>query len=159
MGPAGRSGTPKKPGRTGSRAHAIGWLVILLLVACASADPRPVYKLYPGPVRPAAELATLHFEAAANAFRVDGLLVERGDWDSVELLPGEYVISWGKTFSVSPLVDPSGMGRAEETVRVELEAGHRYAVCADRTTGKGYRMFLWIEDWSTGEVVGGVRKP
>jgi hypothetical protein len=38
-----------------------------------------------------------------------------------------------------------------------LVAGHTYIIQADRTTGYGYRMYLWIEDAETGEVVAGTK--
>ena len=42
---------------------------------------------------------------------------------------------------------------------VSFEAGHTYKLCADRTTGHGYRVYHWIEDRTAGRIVYGEKKP
>ena len=56
------------------------------------------------------------------------------------------------------MVNASGFDSAETDKMATLAVGHTYSIEADRTTGHGYRMFLWIEDGETGEVVAGVKK-
>lgn len=132
----------------------------LMMSACAglSDGAGRVYKLYPGPERPDSEVATLAFGDRVYAMEVDGLEVSAGDYSEVKLLPGEHRINWGATFAVSVMVNPAMSDRADSERTVNLAAGKRYTVEADRTTGPGYRMFLWIEDTETGEAVVGHKK-
>lgn len=131
---------------------------LLLLSACGTLHETGVYKLYPGPERPDSELATLAFGDRVYTMEVDGLKVSSGDYSEVKLLPGEHRINWGATFGVSVMVNPAMFDRADAEQVVKLAAGHRYRVQADRTTGAGYRMFVWIEDAASGEVVAGQKK-
>lgn len=133
--------------------------IVTLVLGCAGTGEGYRYKLYPGPARPDNELATLEFCKPALTFRVDGMRVEQSDYEVVDLLPGEHEIKWGAEFGVSLLVNPAGRDAVATEVTVELRAGHRYIVCADRTTGPGYRMYLWIEDAATHELVAGRRMP
>ena len=130
-----------------------------LLAACAS-GPRETqaYKLYPGPVRPATELAIVQMGDAERA-EFDGRVASGRDWTEVHLLPGEHRIRWQTEFGVSVMVEPSGFATGGNDVRVTLAAGHVYALKADRTTGPGYRMFFWIRDETTREVIAGEAKP
>jgi hypothetical protein len=117
-----------------------------------------VYKLYPGPERPQSELATVRLESAYYA-QIDGLLVDRGDYEQVLLLPGEHEIHWGQWFAVSVLVDPDMFSEGSHTAVVNLQAGHTYELHADRTTGRGYRKYFWMTDAASGDVVAGEEKP
>jgi len=134
-------------------------LLVALIVACASTGAGHAYKLYPGPPRTPVELATLRFGDGVTSLQVDGMRVNSADYERVELLPGKHDITWDATFAVSVLVNPAGRDEAEAAVTTEFLAGHEYSVHGDRTTGPGYRMYLWIEDTATGRVVGGSRKP
>jgi len=131
----------------------------LSLAACASSNAPPVaYKLYPGPVRPAAELAEL--KPGVNfALAVDGLKVNQGEWDEVLLLPGRHQIDCVAEYGASVMVEPSGFGHAGTHLEVDLAAGHAYAFHYARTYGQGYRVWLWIEDGADGSVVAGAKKP
>lgn len=128
-----------------------------LLWSCASTDDI-VYKLYPGPERPATEIVTLKLGNASEVI-IDGMKVDRSDYGSVTLLPGRHLIRWNTWFGVSVLVEPSGFATRTAGHGVELKAGHVYILKADRTTGHGYRTYLWIEDADSGEVIAGTKKP
>jgi hypothetical protein len=62
-------------------------------------------------------------------------------------------------FSDSHLVNSSGFDSTATTETVELEAGHSYTINADRTTGHGYGMYLWVSDDNSGIIVAGTKKP
>jgi len=132
-------------------------LTSLLLLACAALPDVP-YKLYPGPVRPDSDLAIVRL-GDADAAKFDDRIASRGDWSEVLLLPGEHLIEWQTEFGVSVLVEPSGFAMGGNEAKVMLLAGHVYTLRADRTTGPGYRMFFWIRDETTQQVVAGEAKP
>jgi len=134
-------------------------VIVVLVSACGSYRSEYVYKLYPGPELPDSDVATLKFGGGVYAVEIDGLKVTSADYGSVKLLPGVHTIRWESMFIVSVMVNASGFDRAEADKAAILSAGHTYTLEADRTTGHGYRMYLWIEDTETGEAVAGVRKP
>lgn len=131
--------------------------VLISLSACGSHHSQHVYKLYPGPDLPDSDVATLVFGEGVYAVEIDGLKVSSSDYGEIKLTPGEHYIRWGATFLVSVMVNASGFDRAETDNVTNLLAGHTYTIQADRTTGHGYRMYLWIEDALTGEVVAGTK--
>jgi hypothetical protein len=128
-----------------------------VLVAACATTPHS-YKLYPGPERPIFELAVVRL-ADAGITEVDGREATHGDWTEVHVLPGTHTIRWEREFLVSVLVEGSGFATGGDSAELELEAGHVYALRADRTTGPGYRMYFWIVDETTREVVAGTPKP
>jgi hypothetical protein len=130
-----------------------------LLAACASGPGEThAYKLYPGPARPPAGLAIVRMGDAGRA-EFDGRAASGGDWTEVHLLPGEHRIRWQSEFGVSVMIEPSGFATGGNEARVTLAAGHVYSLRADRTTGPGYRIYLWIRDETTGENIAGEPKP
>lgn len=135
------------------------WLAVAVLAGCAAGSTETfAYKLYPGPIRPAAELAILRL-GDAQAVEIDGRPVAQGDWTEVHLLPGLHAVRWQTEFLVSVMVEPSGFATGGQEAAVQLEAGHVYVLRSDRTTGLGYRMYFWIEDADDGQVVAGEAKP
>lgn len=128
-----------------------------LLWSCASTKDI-VYKLYPGPERPDTELVTLYLGDATEVV-IDGMKVSQSDYGTVKLLPGPHEIQWKSWFGVSVLIEPSGYAIRESEDTVEFKAGQAYILKADRTTGYGYRTFLWIEDVGSGKVIAGTKKP
>jgi hypothetical protein len=128
-----------------------------MLLACTTL-PDATYKLYPGPARPASDIAIVRLGDAGVA-EFDGRVAERTDWSGVQLAPGKHAIRWQTEFGVSVLVEPSGFATGGNEAQVELIAGHVYTLRADRTTGPGYRMFFWIRDETAQQVVAGVPKP
>jgi hypothetical protein len=129
------------------------------MVASCALSSDQVYKLYSGNVRPNSEIATLRFGAQVHEIIIDGMKVNRTDYGLVKIDAGPHEIRWDADFIVSVLVNPSGYDKTETAVTVELEAGHTYTVNADRTTGHGYGMYLWITDDNSGETVAGTKKP
>ena len=143
--------------------------VLVLLAGCYVGPGAPllysdddgrhhVYKLYPGKELLQSELATIKLTSVYYV-QIDGLRVNRMDYEQVRLLPGKHEIYWGKWFAVSVMVDPDMFSEGGLTAVVELEAGHTYELHADRTTGHGYRKYFWITDAVSGEVVAGEKKP
>jgi hypothetical protein len=152
-----------------TQARLSFFAVIILLSGCYVGPGAPllysdtsgrqqVYKLYPGPKRPQSEIALVKFDSAYYA-QIDGLMVDRGDYERIALLPGEHEIHWGQWFAVSVLVDPDMFSEGAHTAVVNLEAGHTYELHADRTHGHGYRKYFWITDAASGAVVAGEKKP
>lgn len=142
---------------------ATAWLITaafaVLLSACGGSHSKHAYKLYPGPVLPDSDVATLKFGNRVHAVEIDGLTVSSADYGEIKLKPGPHTIRWGTKFIVSVLINSSGFDSAIADNDVTLAAGHTYSIEADRTTGHGYRMYLWIEDAETGQVVAGTKKP
>ena len=107
----------------------------LLLSACAGKPEVPLaYKLYPGPVRPVAELAIVRL-GDAQYVEVDGRATSHADWTEVHLLPGEHEIEWQTEFGVSMMIEPSGLATGGDRVEATLRAGHVYVLRADRPRG------------------------
>ncbi len=135
------------------------WLLLCVIVlgACAAAPSQHVYKLYPGPVRPDSELATIGLGDGVFSLQIDGLTVNRADFGHVNILPGPHRIKLDTWYLVSVLVDPSGLKSDETGSYVDLEPGHRYLVRSS-DPGGGMR-YLWIEDADSGQLVAGARRP
>lgn len=141
------------------RLLTTGLAVVALVAGCAtSSSESHSYKLYPGPERPAAELASLDI-SNVHAVNVDGLQVRSQDYGTVLLLPGRHTLDIEKGYAFSVMVEPSMQGSFEHKLDVDLTAGGTYKVKSDRTYGQGYRVFFWIEDAASGDVVAGVKKP
>lgn len=135
----------------GLRAALSTCVALLLAVAAGCATPpRPAYRAYSGAEAPDTSLAILTFDAG-DLVRVDDQVIDGMKYGSVELLPGPHDIGWTHTFLVSVLVEPSGRSHFEVgPAEVTLEAGHRYRLRSQRTTGRGYRVYFRIEEASSG---------
>ena len=130
-----------------------------LAAGCATSSGKEhAYKLYPGPERPVAELATLDI-SGVDSVTIDKLHVKRWDYETVLVLPGRHEVVTGKGFGFSVMVEPAMYGEFERSLEVDLEAGKVYRVKGDRTHGQGYRVYLWIEDAESGEVIAGEKIP
>ena len=138
--------------------HCVGCVVSKDMLSGFS-HPEEDYKMYPGPVLADPKLATLILDDAVGVILIDGLMFSAREYASVKLLPGEYELKWGAWFVVSVLVDSSGYGEANIATTARLNAGRTYIAKFDRTTGPGYKTFLWLEDFNSGEVVAGENKP
>ena len=142
----------------GSVFHAAA-LLILLLAGCTTLE---VYRGYPGPDLPDASVATVELNPSLFGkrwARIDDVEVDGEKFRSVKLLPGVHRIEWNRTFGVSFLVDPRMFVEYKHSATVTLDAGRTYRLQSDRTTGPGYRVYFWIEDAVTGNVVHGSKKP
>ncbi len=82
-------------------------------------------------------------------------LTTRPPHDAVDLIPGTYSVEWGKRFAVSHMIDATMSIDPMRQAELALKPGHVYRLGADRTTGPGYTVFLWIEDVTQREVVSG----
>jgi hypothetical protein len=134
-------------------------LMVIGLAGCAARSSETfAYKLYPGPLRPASELAIVRL-GNAHAVEINGRIVVNGDWTEVHLLPGVHDIRWQTEFGVSIMIEPSGSATGGSKARVEMAAGQVYVLRSDRTTGSGYRMYFWIEEAVGGRVIAGTPKP
>jgi hypothetical protein len=128
-------------------------------MASIFSHPEEEYKLYPGPVIADSQLATLILDSPVRVILIDGLVFSAHEYASAKLLPGEYHLNWSVHFGVSVLVDSSGFGEADTATIAQLNAGRTYIAKFERTYGPGYQTYLWLEDFDSGEVVAGERKP
>jgi len=94
-----------------------------------------------------------------DAVIINGVKVDKADYQQIHLGPGIHEVTWSKTFGFSVLVEPSMVRQFSETARINMEPKHTYTLHADRSHGHGYKLFFWIEDKQTGQVVYGKRKP
>ncbi len=139
------------------RRLALCVVVAVTLVGCAVGTP-DIYKGYPGQARQAAEISIVRGKSA-GLHEVDGESLKHPDpskyYHEAHLLPGAHTVTLIRDFSVSILLVPGGRITASKSFLVIMEAGHVYELHADRTTGPGFRVYLWIEDARTGELVAG----
>lgn len=147
--------------RQGPFAQALAGALLLLLVlaGCAADGQKGVYRAHYGVEPPASELSTLELGAAYELIIDDKYYVSGRKYGVVRLPAGPHRIQWNTWFGVSVMVEPSGQAAFGIVSDVSLEAGHSYRLCADRTTGHGYRVYHWIEDRTAGRVVWGEKKP
>lgn len=134
-------------------------LGLLIISGCAANNPKGVYRAHYGAEPSEGELATLEMGAAHEIVIDDRYYVSGGKYGTVKLPAGAHRIWWATGFGVSVMVEPSGYAAFGIVSDVSLEAGHTYKLCADRTTGHGYRVYHWIEDRTTGRIVFGEKKP
>jgi hypothetical protein len=111
------------PIQLGSRRRRSGPLLVLaglLAVSCAAPQLKS-YKLYPGPERPAEELAIVELDGAWSA-RFDGMGATRNDWHEVHLLAGEHLIEWEALIAVhgAPRVQRSVFRKNEQSGTIHL---------------------------------------
>jgi hypothetical protein len=147
--------------KRGHFTAALGCALLLLsiLSGCAAGSPKGVYRAHYGVEPPESELATLDLGAAYELIIDDRYYVSRGKYGTVKLPAGNHRVQWSTWFGVSVMVEPSGHAAFGIVSDVSLEAQHTYKLCADRTTGHGYRVYHWIEDRTAGTIVYGEKKP
>jgi hypothetical protein len=145
--------------RTSSQALAGALLLLLIIAGCAAGAPKGIYRAHYGAVPPERELSTLDMGAAYELIIDERYYVSGRKYGAVRLPAGDHRIWWATSFGVSVMVEPSGQAAFGIVSDVSLEAGHTYRLCADRTTGHGYRVYHWIEDRTAGRVVWGEKKP
>jgi hypothetical protein len=131
--------------------------LVLTLVGCVGLTP-DVYRGYAGEEKPKMEVAIVR-AVSAEMHQIDGKKIQHSDpkkfYRDAHLLPGEHTIMLTRSFMVSVMIVPRGRVFAKETFSVDLEAGHVYELHADRTTGPGFQIFLWIKDSTSGRTVAG----
>jgi hypothetical protein len=147
--------------RTGSRATdttptvtarvglGLVLLTMLLIVGCFGKSGHS-YKLYPGPVLLPEELAVVKFGKGATLMRVAGMPVHKKDYESIELLPGSYLILWGVGPSASVTANSDESDGLFASVNADLEAGHVYTVNSQQPILGGSAMRWWFTDTTTG---------
>ena len=145
--------------RTSAQALAGALLLLLILAGCAASVPKGVYRAHYGAVPPESELATLEPGAAYELIIDERYYVSGRKYGTVKLPAGPHRVWWATWFGVSVMVEPSGQAAFGIVSDVSLEAGRTYRLCADRTTGHGYRVYHWIEDRTEGRVLWGEKKP
>lgn len=121
-------------------------IFLSLLSSCVTPESA-IYKLYPGPEVPESGIATLDIYDAGSAV-IDGHRVDYKDYDKVQLLPGNHNIRWTSKFVLK-----------ESQYDVILEGGHTYRLRSDTAPGARLRIYIWIEDITSGNVIAGTKKP
>ncbi len=127
-----------------------------LFVAVGCATTTPVQKLYDGPDRPAAEVASVIAPYTINIKDINGTeqaspaRLRSSKEQRLELLPGSYV--FGFTFSSPYEFGPerSGISTPRMVSSASLEAGHTYRFMS-RVKGNdaSAEVDVWIEDAGT----------
>lgn len=142
-------------------ARVLGSILIpvLILLGCASDSRTGIYRAYYAVTPPENQLATLYLGTASEAIVDDRYFISGQKYGVVKLVAGTHRIKWVASFGVSVLVEPAGHAAFGMTSIINFEAGHSYKLLQDRTTGHGYRAYLWVEDMTTGNVVFGEKKP
>ena len=144
--------------RTWRRRYAAAFPIAAALVAVTCTLTPDLYE-HPS-VQSASDAEVAIVESiSAIPHAIDGKSLEHPNPDmyyaSARLPPGSHRVTLVREFVVSVLLVPSGFVTARRTYNVNLEAGHVYELHADRTTGPGFRIAMWIKDATTGEVVAG----
>lgn len=78
-------------------------------------------------------------------------------YNEAHLAPGSHRIEAIRRFAVSMLIVPKGYVDASARLTLKMERGQVYDLHAGRTIGRNFRVFFWIEDAKTGEVVVGTK--
>ena len=158
--------------QSGRLRRVAGSLHLLVTILLVTSCTHHVYKLYPGPERPSAELAKLRIGVAPHclgvsgivgAIEIDGLRVSVSDYESVEIAPGRHEIRWSSHLS-GYWWQTRAAGEERSAVAIaDLEAGEEYSVHVDFDESGRHapetRVYLWIQNRRTGAVAGGERKP
>ncbi len=132
----------------------------LVLASCAGRTP-DVYKGQLGQASPDAPIATVRAVSAAF-YEIDGSRLEHPDPDKyyheAHLRPGPHAVTLTRWFGVSVFLVPKGyIEPVSGRFTVDMKADHVYELHADRTHGSGFRVYFWIEDATTKEVVAGTK--
>lgn len=122
----------------------------LFAVACAGMHGEThAYKLYPGPVQDAANIAVVRLLGNTNA-KFNGRPASAYDWTEVHLSPGEYTIAFTDTWTETPLLP-------RMVATLTLTAGHVYSL---HLTGyQAIPAFQWIMDDTDEKVAAGTAPP
>ncbi|NIM29686.1 MAG: hypothetical protein GTO67_12925 [Gammaproteobacteria bacterium] len=146
------------------RFHITAVVALFAIVSACAGPSKEAYIGYLGPERPESEIATLRLGDAEWA-KIDSLDTPYRDfhvshhmYGEIKLMAGEYHIEWGRVFGFSPLVNPAMSAEYKHDEAISLTDGHSYTLHAQRTYGRGYRVFFWVEDNTTGRVVAGTKK-
>ena len=144
--------------RTWSRRRIFRLHFVLAFVAAGCTLTPDMYVADTVQNVPDAEVAIVEGRTA-GIHKIDGKSLEHPNPDmyyaSARLHPGQHSVTLNREFVVSVLIVPGGFFEAIKTYNVNLQAGHVYELHADRTTGPGFRIAMWIKDATTGEVVAG----
>ena len=144
--------------RTWRRRRIFQLLSVLAFVAAGCSLTPDTYVADTVQNTPDAEVAIVEGRTAGMR-KIDGKSLEHPDpemyYGSARLHPGQHSVTLYREFMVSVLIVPGGFFEATKTYNVYLEAGHVYELHADRTTGPGFRVAMWIVDATTGKIVAG----
>lgn len=150
--------TPRAFG-VSSRRRALTLLLVLIFVATGCVRLTPdIYESHSVHDMPDAEIAIVRGKSASIG-AIDGKRIEHSDpnkyYETARLLSGSHTVNLRRQFMVSVLLVMKGYIEADRSYSLNLEAGHVYELHADRTTGPGFRVYMWIKDATTGKLVAG----
>lgn len=119
-------------------------LAALWLPALGACGGPQIYKLYPGPERPPAELATVDFGYILHDqdLLIDGMLIKRSDYDTILLLPGLYRLELQRHADGKREPVPAVRGAPANAPVVKLEAGLVYLI--DKTIVSDCHLWLCV---------------
>lgn len=134
--------------------------VFILLAGCATSTPDTYVEA--GALETSeSDIAIVRARTAAF-HSLDGQRIKHPSpdkhYDEAKLTPAVHTLTLSRWFGVSVLLVPKGyIDAVSRPLTVELMPGRIYELHADRTTGPGFRIYFWIEDAETKELVAGER--
>jgi len=112
-----------------------------------------VYKAYSDPEKTPKEVATIQMVGKTDIVDyVDWIAIDENTridhkkYVEITIIPGTYLIKWGRKFPISPMIKASGSEVRSWSANINFEAGHIYTIHANRTVGQGYIIYSWITD-------------
>lgn len=123
---------------------------------------KAVYKVYGGPEKTPGEVSTILLVGGWSDRHdyVDWIIVEKTRVDQkkygqITVLPGNYIIKWGRKFNISPMIKISGTENRSWSTSITFKPGHTYTIHSDRTIGQGYILYSWITDDTLNKTIWG----
>jgi hypothetical protein len=144
--------------RTWNRRRIFKFLFVLAFIAAGCTLTPDMYVADTVQNAPDAEVVIVEGRTA-GIHKIDGTSLEHPNpemyYASARLHPGQHSVTLYREFVVSVLIVSGGFFEAIKTYNVNLEAGHVYELHADRTTGPGFRVAMWVIDATAGKIVAG----
>jgi hypothetical protein len=135
-------------------------LAIMGIAACGTTTNPAVLRIYDGPERADAELASLSLSHPnVKSVGITGKEVGPAQYGSVRLLPGTHTVTVNCLWGASVMVAPSGLLEDSAALEVLFQAGHSYSPRCDRSYGYTAQPYIWISDDTVDMAAAGRRKP
>ena len=136
---------------------------LIFISSCASAPKHSVeiYQAYVGSALSAETVSSIHMVVRSDLrdyvdwVAIDSARIDHEEYGAISIRPGDYLVEWGRKFSLSPMLKASGSESRQWRADLKLEAGHAYTIHAKRTVGHGYKIYSWITDDTTGRLIWG----
>jgi len=135
---------------------------LLLLFGCGpKKHATEIYQAYTGTTKSTESIASVlmlvrdDISDYVDWIVIDNARIDHNKYGEIRIVPGSYLMEWGRTFNISPMIKASGTEKRVWRTNITLEAGHTYTVHAKRTVGHGYKIYSWITDDTLNKVIWG----